>query len=76
MTPGMRFLWSSGFPSIHIPIVFYLKDDGEGRFVVGEGAERSEDGLFHGGDGFVAAAGGVAGGGGDCRRCFSLFVDI
>lgn len=51
-------------------------DDGEGRFVVGESAERCEDGLFHGGDGFVAAGGGVAGGRGDRRRRVALLVNI
>ena len=52
------------------------RDDGEGRLVVGEGEERTEDGLFHGGDGFVAGGGGVAGGGSDRRRRFALFVNF
>lgn len=44
--------------------------------MVGESAERCEDGLFHGGDGFVAAGGGVAGGRGDRRRRVALLVNI
>lgn len=44
--------------------------------MVGESAEGYKDGLFHGGDAFVAVGVVVAGGGGDRRCSFAVVVDF